>query len=357
MLPDGVGKPRFGNRDSILDADRSEIDVGARGEGHCQRHRSIVRAGRLHVEHALDAVDFLLDRRGDRIDDSLRGRSGVDGRNGYRRRRDLRVLLDRQIGKRDQAGQDREQRQDRREDRSVDEKPGKHDLAGRGFDGHGFDCRAGADLLDPPSDELLVGADAALDVSLTAIPIAQLDRAALDPSVFVDDPEIAAGEIGSDRALRDEEGLFDFLKRDSDSGEETWEEFEVRIREDRADRERSRGSIQFVAHIVHAAPMREPCLVCEFEERRRRILRLELAIVPSREVPEGDVFARVEIGVNRVELDDRCEQRSFAVADEIAGIDQALSDAAVDRGSNARVGEIEFGARDCGVGGCHCSTR
>ena len=61
-------------------------------------------AGRLavHIEHVLDAVDLLLERRRDGIADDFGGSAGIAGGDDDRRRRDLRILSDRQgeIGRR-----------------------------------------------------------------------------------------------------------------------------------------------------------------------------------------------------------------------------------------------------------------
>ena len=74
----------------------------------------------IHVEHVLDAVDFLLERRRDRVADHLGGGAGIAGGDDNRRRRDLGVLRDRQgeIGRR--ADNDDKDRQNAREDRPVD---------------------------------------------------------------------------------------------------------------------------------------------------------------------------------------------------------------------------------------------
>ena len=58
---------------------------------------------RGHVEHVLDAVDRLLQRRGHRVRDHLRVGARVGGVHDDRRRHHFRVLADRQREQRDRA--------------------------------------------------------------------------------------------------------------------------------------------------------------------------------------------------------------------------------------------------------------
>ena len=55
----------------VLDEDLGVVEVGADLEGHRQLVRAVARAGRGHVEHALDAVDLLLDQRGHGVGEHL----------------------------------------------------------------------------------------------------------------------------------------------------------------------------------------------------------------------------------------------------------------------------------------------
>ena len=47
--------------------DLVDVAVGADVEGDAQGDRAVVRVDRLHVEHVVDAVHLLLDRRRDRL--------------------------------------------------------------------------------------------------------------------------------------------------------------------------------------------------------------------------------------------------------------------------------------------------
>ena len=75
----------------------AKFEVGADLEGHGQRVGAVVGAGRLHVDHALDAVDLQLDRQRD----VCRRRScalapGIGRRHLHGRRHDVGILRDRQ---------------------------------------------------------------------------------------------------------------------------------------------------------------------------------------------------------------------------------------------------------------------
>ena len=70
-------QPRLGDRHAVLHQHLRLIEIGAELEGDGQRHRAV--AGRIggHVEHVLDAVDLLLDRRRDGLGDRLGIGAGI----------------------------------------------------------------------------------------------------------------------------------------------------------------------------------------------------------------------------------------------------------------------------------------
>ena len=88
--------------------------------------RAVVAARRGHVLHALDAVDRLLERSGDRGLDRLRVRAVVERDHLHLRRRQLGKLRDRQRRDGDRAGQDDDQRAHARQDRTTDEGIDEH---------------------------------------------------------------------------------------------------------------------------------------------------------------------------------------------------------------------------------------
>ena len=95
----------------VLDVHRREVLAARDVECDLQRHRPVARVGRREVQHALEAGELLLDRRGDRLGDVLRGGAGIHGRNGDARRGDLRIARDRQQPNREHAEQREADRQ------------------------------------------------------------------------------------------------------------------------------------------------------------------------------------------------------------------------------------------------------
>ena len=112
---------RHGERHAVLHHHQGRIDVGADIEGHGQRVRAVVAHLRGHVEHALDAVDLLLDHRRHRVGHDRGTRPGVVDGHRHPGRRDPGILRHRQPDQRDPADQGDDDGKNRREDRSIDE--------------------------------------------------------------------------------------------------------------------------------------------------------------------------------------------------------------------------------------------
>jgi hypothetical protein len=108
--------------DAVLHGRFGLLDVGADFKGDGQLQGAIGRVLRRHVQHALDADDLLLDRRGDRLGDDFRIGARILGAHDDRRRHDFGVFRDRQSEDRDQARHEHDDGQDSRENRLVDEK-------------------------------------------------------------------------------------------------------------------------------------------------------------------------------------------------------------------------------------------
>ena len=110
--------------DVVLHQRQRVFEVGADLEGDRQRVAAVAAAGRRHVHRPLDAVDRLLDRDADRLGHHLRAGAGIAGRHLDGRRRDLRILRDRQADDAHRAQDDRDDGDDVGEDRMLDEELG-----------------------------------------------------------------------------------------------------------------------------------------------------------------------------------------------------------------------------------------
>ena len=109
-------------RHAVLHQDFVLVGVRADREGDDQAVGAVARAGRLHVDHVLDAVDVLLDRQRDGVDEGHGARARIAGRHLDGRRNDVRILRARQIKEGDEADQDEDERKHVGEHRPVDEK-------------------------------------------------------------------------------------------------------------------------------------------------------------------------------------------------------------------------------------------
>ena len=128
LAHDVFGKLRLGERHPVLHVDLGDIGVAADLEGHLHVQGAVVAAGRCDVDHPFDAVDLLLQRLGHGRFHDLRVGPGIAGRYLDDRRRDLRVLVDRQGEERDESGERDEDRDDEGEFRPVDEERAEHAL-------------------------------------------------------------------------------------------------------------------------------------------------------------------------------------------------------------------------------------
>ncbi len=126
-----VGQARHGLRDAVLHQLLGLVRVGAQLEGHRHGQVAVAVGLRLHVEHVLDAVDLLFERRGDGLGDHL----GVGARklraHHHRRRHDLGVLRDRQSPDRDDPDQQDQRGKHPGEDGAVHEEFGEVHGVGR----------------------------------------------------------------------------------------------------------------------------------------------------------------------------------------------------------------------------------
>ena len=113
------GRFGCGLRHAVLNVHLVDVGLRVDVERHGQRHRAVVRVGRLHVEHVVDAVHLLLERRRD----GLLDRQGVSARVLRRDddlwRHDLRELSDRQTAQGHHATEHGDDGDDNSDDRDA----------------------------------------------------------------------------------------------------------------------------------------------------------------------------------------------------------------------------------------------
>ena len=109
------------NSDAILHQYLRRIEIGAELKRDAERHVAVARALRRHVEHVLNAIDLLLDRRRNRFRYHLRVGAGIGGRDLDRWWRNVRILRNRKRRKRDHADERDDDTDHARKDRPVDE--------------------------------------------------------------------------------------------------------------------------------------------------------------------------------------------------------------------------------------------
>ena len=130
-LADFRRQVRLRLREPVLHVDLIEVRRRVHVERHRQRHRPVVRVRGLHVEHVVDAVHRLLERRGNRLLDGERVGTRVLRRDEDLRWNDLRELRDGKAGEGNQAAQYRDDRDDDGDDWPADEEAG-HQWASAG---------------------------------------------------------------------------------------------------------------------------------------------------------------------------------------------------------------------------------
>jgi hypothetical protein len=105
----------------VLGQHLRDVEIRADPEGHGDGELAVAGGLAAHVDHVLDAVDLLFERRRDRLADNLGRRAGVARGHLDGGRHDLRILGDRQHDQRAEADERDEQVDHDREDGAVDE--------------------------------------------------------------------------------------------------------------------------------------------------------------------------------------------------------------------------------------------
>ena len=81
-----------GFRDAVLHQHIGHVEIGANLKGNPQGHLTIAGVSRFHIEHVLDTINLLLNRRGDRLLDINRIGTLVGGGDIDHGRGDFGVL-------------------------------------------------------------------------------------------------------------------------------------------------------------------------------------------------------------------------------------------------------------------------
>ena len=144
---------RKGDGHPVLHEDLRQIGIRADGEGDGQSVGAVVGAGRLHVEHVLDAVDLLLDRQGDGVDEGPGAGAGVARRDLHGRRHDIGILRARQLDERDEADEHDDQRDHVGQHRPIDEEARDRACAARGLCGARPGGSISLGVISPPGPE------------------------------------------------------------------------------------------------------------------------------------------------------------------------------------------------------------
>ena len=125
LVDDVLRQLRLGLRVSQVGQHLVVARVGGDVEVHAQLHLAAGGlAGRVHVEHVVDAAHLLLDRRRDRLLERQGVGAGVGRREEDLGRGDVRILRDGKLDHRDEADDHHEDGDHHRDDRPVDEEPG-----------------------------------------------------------------------------------------------------------------------------------------------------------------------------------------------------------------------------------------
>ena len=114
-------KLRLRLRDAELREDLIDVGVGLDVEVDVERGLAVVGVDGLHVDHVVDAVHLLFERRGDGLLECFGVGAGVGGLDLDLGRNDVGVLRDGQAQHRHEADDDGEDRDDDGDDRPPDE--------------------------------------------------------------------------------------------------------------------------------------------------------------------------------------------------------------------------------------------
>ena len=120
ILAHHLGQARFGDLDAVIDVNRCHVDIGADLERNGNFKRAVGRRRGAEIDQVIDARKLLFDRPGDGTLQGFCGSARIVCGNDDRRRRDFRILRNRQHHGGDQPGEHDDDGDNRRKNRSVD---------------------------------------------------------------------------------------------------------------------------------------------------------------------------------------------------------------------------------------------
>ena len=118
----------------------------------------------------------------------------------------------------------------------------------------------------------------------------------------------------------------------------------LRIRENASDGDAAGRGVDLIVEKVHGTLLREPVLTSDPHRDGKRdsvLTPLKLAIVDRLANPQERGLVHVEISIDRIERDHRCEQ-CLVLVDQIAHREVIPADLAVDRGCNLGEFNVEL---------------
>src|SRR6516165_3606802 len=163
--------------DAIIDVDGVDIRIGTQFERSRKSVTAVVAARALHVNHLVNADDLRLDDlRDGRFHDGGIG-AGISRGHRHLWRHNIRVLRERQGVERQQTGDRRDDGDDDRKPRTIDEDGRQHGSTTLQTCGHwsGLNRLPWANALQPFDDDLLAALKAVIDDNVRSNFAARLD--------------------------------------------------------------------------------------------------------------------------------------------------------------------------------------
>ena len=303
---------RLRDRDPVLNQHLGLVEIGAELEGDGDRQLPVRGRLAVEIEHVLDAVDLLLDRRCDGVGDGLRRGARILRGDHDGRRNHLRIFRDRQRGVGDRADDQEHDGQHHRQDRLIDRKPAEvHVLPPAGASRMRAHLGADARALEAVDDHAVLRLQPFADHPQAVVERPEHDRLRLHRVVVLDHEDDLARLIGGDGRIRQQQRFIGRAGDQPHAAELPRQDGKILVRNHRPPAQRAGRDIQPVVEEIHLAVVRRFGFAgqCHLDRiwilARTRPLALEIEPV----VFEVGRLIHVEIDVDRIERDDRGQER------------------------------------------------